>query len=112
MANTLSRVYIRDSIISSDSETMKYLFKVIPIPIRAWVKILIGALWIAEASIETQAWYAFAPIYLQQIINPISVIVFVSTYFAVFFGALHLGLGVAQAIAKFKKKYASFEGDT
>lgn len=89
---------------------MKYLFHFLPIPSRAWVKILIGALWIAEALLETTAWYAWAPTYLIEIINPISIIVFISTYFAVFFGALHLGLGLAQSITKFKKKYASFEG--
>lgn len=88
---------------------MKYLFKVIPIPIRAWVKIVIGIGWIAEAIVETQLWYTYAPIYLQQIINPISILVFASTYTAVFFAAIHLGLGIAQLMIKFKKKYASYE---
>ena len=91
---------------------MKYLFKVIPIPVRAWVKIVIGLLWIGEAMAETQAWYTWAPIYLQQIINPISILVFASTYVAVFFAAVHLGLGIAQAMTAFKKKYASYESDT
>lgn len=81
---------------------MKYLFRFLPIPERSWVKILIGSLWIIEAFAETTAWYAWAPKYLIEIINPISVIVLLSTYFAVVAGALHLGLGLAEYIKKFK----------
>lgn len=82
---------------------MRYLFKFLPIPQRSWVKITIGIAWIIEAFAETTLWYAYAPKYLIEIINPLAVIVFISTYFAIFLGAIHLGLGVAQLIQWFKK---------
>ena len=82
---------------------MKYLFRILPIPERAWVKILIGLLWIGEASLETFLFYNFSPTYLQQIIGPVDIAVFISTYFAVFIGAIHLGLGLTQFIAWFKR---------
>ena len=82
---------------------MKYLFKVLPIPERSWVKIAIGIAWILEAFTETTIWYAIAPKYLIEIVNPLSIIVFVSTYFAIIVGAIHLGLGLAGFIQWFKK---------
>jgi hypothetical protein len=75
---------------------MKYLFRFLPIPERAWVKALIGTLWICEASLETYTFYTFAPKYVQQIIGPIDITVFISTYFAVAVGAIHLGLAIVQ----------------
>ena len=82
---------------------MKYLFHVIPIPERAWVKIAIGLLWFGEASLETYIFYNVAPKYIVQIIGPIDIFVFLSTYFAVFIGAIHFGLGIAQFIEYVKR---------
>ncbi|TLX87465.1 MAG: hypothetical protein E6L04_02500 [Thaumarchaeota archaeon] len=82
---------------------MKYLLRILPIPERAWVKMLIGSLWIGEASLETYLFYTLSPTYLQQIIGPVDITVFISTYFAVFIGAIHLGLGISQFVQWFKR---------
>jgi hypothetical protein len=87
---------------------MKYLFKVLPIPERAWVKALIGFLWIAEASFETYAFYTYAPLYIREIIGPIDIFVLLSTYFAVAIGAIHLGLAIVQ----WRNKIAAWRGYT
>ena len=89
---------------SKQKQPMRYLFKVIPIPRRWWVKVIIGILWVGEASLETQAYYAFLPKYLTEIVGPLFLITFASSIFAVTVGAIHLGLGLVEGLTAFKKK--------
>ena len=81
----------------------KYLFKVLPIFERAWVNLLVGGAWLTEAFAETTLFYYWAPPYVQQIINPINVTVFLSTYTAVIIGCIHAGIGISKLMIAFKK---------
>jgi hypothetical protein len=87
---------------------MKYLFWVIPIPKRAWVKLVIGLTWIFEAQLETYLAFKYLPRYLIELVGPLDYVLIGSTLFAVTIGATHLGLALVQFRDWYSKKFQSY----
>lgn len=75
-------------------------------PQSAKAKLLLGAWWVFEAiMIETPIFFYIASKYEIEILGPINIIYFLSSLFAVVYGAICAGLGYRQwSLEKFAKK--------
>lgn len=75
-------------------------------PVSAKAKLILGAWWIIEAIlIETPLFFFIASKYEVEILGPINIIYFFSSFGTVIYGTICLGLGYRQwSLEKFAKK--------